>query len=94
MSTPDANGWMTIDSAPKDGTRILIVRMVDGAVDDEMEITEWCVREHFDWEQIEGDIWKKVPQPPYEFWNGNGHRATHWQPLPLPPVTNPGASSE
>lgn len=73
--------WQPIESAPKDGTHILVVR----AGENEIEITEWCTQEHFRWEHVKDDLWRKIPEKPYEFWNGNGHRATHWMPLPAPP---------
>ena len=77
--------WQPIETAPKDGTRILIARA--GEDSDDIEITEWCSLEDFDWEHIEGEMWRKKPLPPREFWNGNGYRATHWMPLPEPPVS-------
>lgn len=78
--------WQPISTAPKDGTRILIVRVEDdGKVYDEMEITEWCSMEQSHFEETEGGLFRKVIDEPLEFWNGNGHRATHWMPLPDPP---------
>lgn len=79
--------WQPIETAPKDGTHILIAKADDpnGVGMDQIEITEWCVLENFHWEHVEGDLYRKVPDEPNEFWNGNGHRATHWMPLPEPP---------
>lgn len=75
--------WRPIETAPKDGTRILIARAGDGI--DEVEITEWYVSERSHFEPVEGDLYRRVQDEPYAFWNGNGHRATHWMPLPAPP---------
>lgn len=79
--------WQPIETAPKDGTRILICNA--RCPEDEIEITEWFVipREHY--EHVEGDLYRKVSDDPYEAWNGNGHRATHWMPLPAPPTDTP-----
>lgn len=78
--------WQLIETAPKDGTRILIAREGDTInANDEIEITEWCSMKQSHYVHVEGDLYRKVDDPPYEFWNGNGHRATHWMPLPDPP---------
>jgi len=77
--------WRTIESAPKDGTRILIARRGDKVGMDEIEITEWFVIEQSHFEHIEGNLYRKVQDDPYMAWNDNGHRATHWMPLPKPP---------
>lgn len=77
--------WQPIETAPKDGTHILAARAGECIGVDEIEITEWCVMENFTWEHVEGDTYRKVRGEPTEFWNGNGHRATHWMPLPAPP---------
>lgn len=84
-----ADWWRPIETAPKDGTQILICRKDDDIGADEIEITEWC--EHypmFNYEQAEGtDLYRKIEVNPGRpgFWNGNGHRATHWMPLPPQP---------
>jgi hypothetical protein len=74
--------WQPIETAPKDGTPILVIRAGD---DDPMEIAEWCVREHAHFEERPDGLYERVQDPPSEFWNGNAHRATHWQPLPSHP---------
>lgn len=77
--------WQPIETAPKDGTPILILDL-DG---ESIEITEWC--EHFplyDYEPVKGtDLYRRINTQADRqgFWNGNGHRATHWMPLPEPP---------
>lgn len=83
--------WQPIETAPKDGTRILICRVADDVIDeiDEIEIAEWCVLEHSHFEEIGNGLFQKVMDKPCEFWNGNGHRATHWMPLPAPPEDRP-----
>jgi len=84
--------WQPISSAPKDGTSILIARVGEDVGCDQFEITQWCVMERFHWELVEGEVYRKVQDAPHEFWNGNGHRATHWMPLPPPPSVEDGES--
>lgn len=85
-ATPDTvTRWQPIETAPKDGTHILICRVVDGCLDGEMEITHWFEIERSTYEPIEGGMFRKVIHEPWRSWNGNGHRATHWMPLPEPP---------
>jgi hypothetical protein len=67
-------GWKTIDSAPKDGTVILIwCPLMAG---EKMHIVRWNgMRGRFPWEPPGGEssaIAAKMP--------------THWLPLPLPPA--------
>lgn len=77
--------WKPIETAPKDGTQILIARAGDDVGVNEIEITEWFSIEQNHYERIKDDIYRKVTDKPIEGWNGNGHRATHWMPLPSPP---------
>lgn len=84
--------WQPISTAPRDGTYILVARVGEDIGVAPIEIVEWCSMERFHWENVEGDLYRKVFDAPEELWNGNGHRATHWMPLP-PPPTNPADSS-
>ena len=84
--------WQDISTAPKDGTRILIARAGDSVGGDEVEITEWYVIKNFRFEPLpssgdksDDELYRKVYGKLSEGWNGNGHRATHWMPLPEPP---------
>jgi hypothetical protein len=70
------DGWRTMDSAPKDGTRILVYQDKE---DDDLvpQIAMWsehagCWVLAWDHERFDGDNWE-VP--------------SHWRPLPAPPVT-------
>lgn len=82
---PEGGEWRTIDSAPKDGTQILVARAGEEIGMGAVEIVDWCVMENWHWEQVGDDLYRKVQDAPSEFWNGNGHRATHWMPLPAAP---------
>lgn len=73
-SPMDENGWLPIETAPKDGSSILVglqPRPTDpcGAVDQ----AEW----DDGWIAIGGKC---------DAGNGLGYEPTHWQPLPNPPV--------
>lgn len=84
-AAPAEEVWRPIATAPKDGTRILMSRAGENIGIYEIEINEWCSMERSYFEHVEGDLYRKVQDKPHEFWNGNGHRATHWMPLPTPP---------
>lgn len=73
MNKPDANGWMPIESAPKDGTRVLIWQ---GEA-----YVAWFEREYA-WVS-HGGAWisERYRSDTYEY------APTHWQPLPKPPVS-------
>ena len=71
-----ARKWRPIESAPKDGTRVLLYTAGGDGEDEDRTIAEgswgkdpWMVNT---WCMEGGD-----------FWPG----ATHWRPLPAPPVT-------
>lgn len=81
------DGWRSIETAPKDGTKILIARAGEDISADPIEITEWFKTDHVHFEPVPGEVnlyYRRVTTY-YEGWNGNGHRATHWRPLPAPP---------
>ncbi len=82
----EAGAWRPMDTAPKDGTKILIICATDE--EPEIEITEWYTINHFTYDHVEGEMYRRVPIPGYSGWNGNGHRATHWAQLPDAPSMN------
>ncbi len=82
--------WRTIDDSDpelqrvkRDGTRILVINKDDGP--DSVEITEWFVCSRFVYIERPDGLFERREETYFEGWNGNGHRATHWQPLPAPP---------
>lgn len=77
--------WQPIETAPKDGTRILVGRAGDMVGPDEIEITYWYEMEQWHWEHVADDLYRKVQDDPRRSWNNNGGRATHWMPLPAAP---------
>ncbi len=74
--TPDANGWLPIESAPRDGSWFL------GFVCHQAEVVSWFpgVEDVADWE------------PCWQNRDGMLRYAvvTHWQPLPTAPLGNGG----
>lgn len=79
----DANGWMDISTAPKDGTDIL-----GGSAEYGVAIYHWDTQKYH-----------KKPKPYWKRWfhsipYDRAQPPTHWQPLPSPPETaakEPGA---
>ncbi len=87
---PETPTWQPIETAPKDGTSFLVARLGEEIGCRAIEITEWCVIEQSHFEEIGDGLYRKVIDQPYEFWNNNGHRGTHWMPCPpAPPVADP-----
>jgi len=73
MSTPDANGWYPIETAPKDGTKVLLYRqgwLVIGRWNDNRHARRanpfWDAEDA----RLKGWNWARKNDP------------THWQPLP------------
>lgn len=77
----DRDGWQPIETAPKDGTRILLFfnkRYCRGMRNDEVIL----------------GFWHQPGNPAHKgFWTGWGSgraTATHWMPLPAPPAMEEG----
>lgn len=80
------NEWQPIETAPKDGTEILIS---DG---DYIAIAEW--RDDASFKQFEnGPGWQIFDcEDPFYSWATDS--ATHWMPLPEPPTSAPHTDKE
>lgn len=81
MSTPDANGWLPIETAPKDGTPVdLWAERVelggyDRVTDCSWELmTDWTGDEFFGWSGLHITLYRSYKSP------------THWRPIPQGPV--------
>ncbi len=75
-----ADRWQPIDTAPKDGTQILVFTKHG-----EIEQSKWCLPHSFTYEPVSDGLYRKVPPDPEDgFWNSN--TPTHWMPLPAPPA--------
>lgn len=80
MSAPDKTGWMPIESAPRDGSYMLLY-LPDSARAD-IVIGHWS----------EGELPNGEPDPDADWYEMVGDGGwpidvpiTHWQPLPQPP---------
>lgn len=71
------DGWRTIDSAPKDGTPILVARDMGNSWGWVRGTAYWV-----DVRGISGWVARGITDPPGELGLGD---PTHWQPLPPPP---------
>lgn len=68
MSTPDANGWMPIETAPQSG-RILVARPIFGSTKHGVVVARWNGRS---WRTDDGNFvhssrligWQRLPKPP------------------------------
>ena len=69
MTKPDENGWRPIETAPKDGTYVLVFSNEDGV----------------DKAYCDEGFWFRMATAEYgnEFWEIEN--PTHWQRLPPPP---------
>jgi hypothetical protein len=74
------SGWQPIETAPKDGTRILAYWPDIYGHSNSCQVETWFGPRGVGYED---DLcW----QSPFE-WGGWGSDPTHWMPLPPPPVT-------
>jgi hypothetical protein len=71
--------WQPIETAPKDGTDILVTRR-DGDGSDWYAVAQWWVER---WVFLYGDS-KQIRDPVFLCF-----QPTHWRPLPDPPKVKP-----
>lgn len=85
----EASRWRLIAEAPKNGTYIIVARAGEDIGGGPVEITYWYeTGPYYRYEpndQHPGLFRQVQISDGYRGWNGNGHRATHWMPLPSPP---------
>lgn len=70
--------WQPIETAPKDGTKILVF-----TIHGDIELSEWYGMPSIQFEEVEDGLYRKIVGEGYAGWNSN--QPTHWQPLPPPP---------
>jgi len=76
----EAERWQSIDTAPKDGTHILVWFIHANARYSKDPVAEgWACAHEAHWIDHNGGGWT---------WYGLCGVATYWQPLPKPPSTN------
>jgi hypothetical protein len=75
--------WKTIETAPKDGTRILVYQ------DGEMEVADWYTHKYpATYTERPDGLYEKNETEGSSWWNANEcQHPTHWMPLPAPPLT-------
>ena len=71
--------WKNIESAPRDGTKILVY-----TVQGDVELSEFYEFWYDRYEEVESGLYRKIREKSYEGWNSNP--PTHWMPLPPPPT--------
>ena len=73
----DCEGWRDIESAPKDGTRIILFGTMQGSSVPGEEFGNWFASSN----RKNGGWWVVFAMP---------FKPTHWRPLPLPPLASGG----
>ena len=84
--------WQPIDTAPKDGTRILLFSGRDGVC-----LGRWVEMKCKRWELVDECTQKAVGEDDYSMWGGSdgdggeisSATLTHWMPLPDGPEDLP-----
>lgn len=77
-------GWQPIETAPKDGTKVLIVND-EGVMAVAHYIEQWDERYEFVRKAKDGDVYRTVREE-CGYWNTDtAYCPTHWMPLPQPP---------
>jgi hypothetical protein len=77
------SAWQPIETAPKDGTKILVF-----TIHGDVEVSEYCVKKHVVYDPVGDGLFKAREEIWGEFWNGSC-RPTHWMALPDPPAATP-----
>jgi len=95
MTTPDANGWLPIETAPKDGTAVIGaffgIAWSDSHRRNDIERVWWQP----EFEAFISSCREMTLASGYTFENGETRQlhsptiepVTHWIPLPKPPVS-------
>ena len=86
----DLEGWRPIESAPRDGT---VIMLFDSREQVGIGIGAFCDYKQKVWELVDENTQKLIRVEDKSFWNGsNGESVgladdaiTHWRPLPDPP---------
>lgn len=77
------SNWQPIETAPKDGTRVLLWCAAERVA----HIAKWYTERIERWERVDNDTQVRRVEDT-GFWSYEGDRGwnwTHWQPLPDPP---------
>jgi len=79
--------WQPIETAPKDGTEILTIQMLEGDYFKRQAIMYWYLPPaKYRWNLTDDDTMKRFPISPIGYWRGEIYlNPTHWMPLPNAP---------
>lgn len=87
-----SGGWQDIETAPKDGARLLLHGDGGDFIDIGEYVQEWREEQQYVRKAKDGDVYKTVKHD-NGYWNCEFF-PTHWQPLPLPPGAVPVTPEE
>ena len=76
--------WQPISTAPKDGTKVLIVNEY-GGIDVAGYVEEWRERTEFVRHAKDGDVYRTVREECGYWESETAYCPTHWMPLPPTP---------
>ena len=75
------NAWQPIETAPKDGTSVLLYEPGHG-----IDVGHWYVHTHDEYKERPDGLFERVTVSNPGYWNCNEtQRPTHWMPLPKVP---------
>jgi hypothetical protein len=77
--------WQPIETAPKDGTRVLLHRPSAAASWAQLVIGSFCLDQHA---KRPRPYWKHDKERLEGVRQTRGEQPTHWMPLPSPPEQN------
>jgi len=76
--------WQPIETAPKDGTKVLIVNS-DGAIDVAGYVVQWDEHSELVRKARDGDVYRTVREDTGYWDTETAYWPTHWMPLPEAP---------
>jgi hypothetical protein len=80
-----SNGWISIESAPKNGKLILIINE-DGEIDVAKYVVVLQKHQEFVRKAKDGDVFRTVVEDVGYWDTERAYCPTHWQPLPISPT--------
>lgn len=75
--------WRPIETAPRDGKPFVIVKAGDP---DSYEVGRYQPMFYDRYEPVEEGLYQLIKEKLLDWTFNNFHRATHWTPLPEPPI--------
>lgn len=80
--------WQPIETAPKNGTYVLLYGEPWDDGRPSAQVARWKAERREEWEYVNADTQKR--RVVEDGWWECELYATHWMPLPAPPVSGPG----